>query len=114
IHNRFHNTKMQASSNSIQVIDRLARLLDVIAIHTDPVSRKILSAETGLHPSTAFRILASLAEHGFVERTARGNYQLGIKLLQLGSRVSAGVEIRKIALPLMENLRDHLGETVNL
>jgi len=105
---------MQEGSNSIQVIERLARLLDVIAGHEGSVSLKILSAETELHPSTAFRILASLAEHGFVERTTRGNYQLGIKLMQLGSRVSAGVDIRKIALPLMEKLRDHLGETVNL
>lgn len=106
--------KKQERSDSIQVIERLARLLDVIAGHEDSVSLKILSAETGLHPSTAFRILSSLAEHGFVERTARGNYQLGVKLMQLGSRVHASVDIRKIALPLMEQLRDRLGETVNL
>ena len=105
---------MQEGSNSIQVIERLARLLDVIAGHEDAVSLKIISAETGLHPSTAFRILSSLAEHGFVERTSRGNYQLGVKLMQLGSRVSSGVDIRKVALPLMEKLRDRLGETVNL
>jgi DNA-binding IclR family transcriptional regulator len=105
---------MKQVSNSIQVIGRLASLLDVIAAHEEPVSLKILSAETGLHPSTAFRILSSLAEQGFVERSARGNYQLGVKLMQLGSRVSSGVDIRKVALPLMEQLRDRLGETVNL
>ena len=106
--------KKQERSDSIQVIERLAKLLDVIAGHEDSVSLKILSAETGLHPSTAFRILSSLAGQGFVERTARGNYQLGVKLMQLGSRVHASVDIRKIALPLMEQLRDRLGETVNL
>jgi len=105
---------MEKESSSIQVIERLARLLDVIAAHEDSVSLKILSAETGLHPSTAFRILASLAVQGFVERTSRGSYKLGVKLMQLGSRVSASVDIRKIALPLMEKLRDQLGETVNL
>jgi len=106
--------KMQKESNSIQVIERLAKLLDVIAAHDEAVSLKILSAETGLHPSTAFRILASLAEQGFVERTSRGNYQLGVKLMQLGSHVNSSVDIRKIALPLMEKLRDQLGETINL
>jgi len=106
--------KKEERSDSIQVIERLAKLLDVIAGHEDPVSLKILSAETGLHPSTAFRILSSLVEHGFVERTARGSYHLGVKLMQLGSRVHASVDIRKIALPLMEKLRDRLGETVNL
>jgi len=105
---------MKTPSNSIQVIARLAQLLDAIAAQEDDASLKILSAETGLHPSTAFRILSSLIEHGFVERTTRGNYQLGIKLMQLGSRVHASVDIRKVALPLMEKLRDDLGETVNL
>ncbi len=105
---------MKEQSNSIQVIGRLAKILDVIANHKDPVSLKILSADTGLHPSTAFRILSTLAEYGFVERTSRGSYQLGVKLMQLGSRVSASVDIRNIALPLMEKLRDQLGETVNL
>lgn len=102
------------SSGSIQVIERLARLLDAIAQHGNDASLKILSAETGLHPSTAFRILASLSEQGFVERTDKGNYQLGVKLMQLGSRVSASVDIRKVALPIMEKLRDELGETINL
>lgn len=106
--------EMEKPSNSIQVIERLARLLDAIATQDEAASLKVLSAETGLHPSTAFRILASLAEQGFVERTSRGNYQLGIKLMQLGSRVSAGTDVRKIALPLMEKLRDALDETVNL
>jgi len=106
--------KKEPRSDSIQVIERLTGLLDVIAGHEEAVSLKILSAETGLHPSTAFRILSSLVEHGFVERTSRGNYQLGVKLMQLGSRVSASVDIRKVALPLMEQLRDRLGETVNL
>jgi DNA-binding IclR family transcriptional regulator len=105
---------MKETSNSIQVIERLAQLLDVIAAHEEPASLKVLSAETGLHPSTAFRILSSLAEQGFVERSTRGNYQLGIKLMQLGSRVRTGIDIRKIALPLMEKLRDQLDETVNL
>jgi DNA-binding IclR family transcriptional regulator len=105
---------MTNNTNSIQVIERLARLLDVIGAHKDSASLKMLSAETGLHPSTAFRILASLAQQGFVERTSRGNYQLGIKLMQLGSLVNLSFDIRKVALPLMEALRDHLGETVNL
>ena len=104
----------QESSGSIQVIERLARLLDAIALHNNDASLKVLAAETGLHPSTAFRILASLSEQGFVERTDKGNYQLGVKLMQLGSLVSSSVDIRKIALPIMEKLRDALGETVNL
>ena len=91
--------------SSIQVIDRLSNLLDAIAMHEDPVSLKILSAETRLHPSTAFRILASLTEHGFVERSPTGQYQLGVKLLQLGSRVQGRLDMRREARPVLEWLR---------
>jgi DNA-binding IclR family transcriptional regulator len=111
---KMQELKKTESSGSIQVIERLAHLLDAIAKHDEAVSLKILSADTGLHPSTAFRILSSLAEQGFVERTDRGTYALGIKLMQLGSRVSARADFRKIALPIMEKLRDELGETINL
>jgi DNA-binding IclR family transcriptional regulator len=106
--------KSQSASGSIQVIERMAKLLDAISVHDEPASLKLLSAETRLHPSTAFRILSSLIEQGFVERTERGNYRLGRTLIRLGSRAGSDADIRKIALPLMEALRDELGETVNL
>lgn len=100
--------------SSIQVIDRLVQLLDAIAANDVPASLKILSAETGLHPSTAHRILAALGSHNLVERTEAGHYQLGVKLLSLASRVQERVDLRREALPIMERLRSTLGETVNL
>ncbi len=100
--------------SSIQVLDRSARLIDAVAAADQPVRLKILSADTGLHPSTAFRILAALAEVGFVERDSAGRYMLGRKLLYLAGRVRRGVDIREEARDVMESLRDRIGETVNL
>lgn len=105
---------MHRSSTSIQVIDRSAQLLDCIAASEDPLSLKILAADTGLHPSTAFRILGALTGVGLVERDSAGHYMLGRKLLQLAGRVKRGVDIRKEAIDTMLSLRDRLGETVNL
>ena len=103
----------QDESGSIQVIDRLTALLEVLARNRDAVSLKVLAADTELHPSTAFRILASATENGLVAR--EGNrYRLGIRLLQLGSRVASHRDLRREARPLMEALRDQIGETVNL
>lgn len=98
----------------IQVIDRMSSLLDAIARYPDPVSLKVLAAETGLHSSTAFRILDSMQVNGFVERDAGGKYRLGRKLLSIGSRVLAQSDVRQIALPVMARLRDAIGESVNL
>lgn len=100
--------------SSIQVIDRAALLMDAIAANGGAVSLKILAADTGLHPSTAFRILGSLADAGYVERDSAGHYLLGHKLLKLARYVSRGIDIRKEALDVMRQLRDELGETVNL
>ena len=93
------------ATSSIQVIARAARLLDALAAHDQAVSLKTLAGITGLHPSTAFRILASLIEHGFVERSAEGHYRLGVRLQQLGHR--------REAPPMIERLRDSSGESVH-
>ena len=100
--------------SSIQVIDRCASLLDAISTYNEPVSLKMLSADSGLHPSTAFRILAALMEAGFVEKNTGGHYMLGNKLVRLASKVRRGVDLRGTALDVMQALCDEIGETVNL
>lgn len=102
------------SPSGIQVIDRAVALLDALARERKPASLKVLSAETGLHPSTAFRILASLIGHGMVGRDEAGNYRLGPHLLQWAGQVSASLDIRELARPVMQWLRDQVGESVNL
>lgn len=104
----------EKNPSSIQVIDRVARLLDAIAGYDESVSLKQLAKDSGLHPSTAFRILAALHHHGFVERVGVGHYQLGIKLLQLGSRVQGRLDMRREALPIMRWLSEEIAETINL
>lgn len=98
----------------IQVIDRAVTLLDAISRYPDPVRLKILSAETGLHTSTTHRILSSLIHNGLVEREPSGHYRLGVKLLQMSVRLHTNMDLRSLALPYMEELRDRLNESVNL
>lgn len=100
--------------SSIQVIDRMMKLLNVLADHAEPLGLKQLAAQTSLHPSSAHRILGVMVEKGFVERIEPGSYQLGIKLLELGNLVKARINVRQVALPFMQKLRDELDETVNL
>lgn len=105
---------MNRKSSQIQVFDRMVWLLDAIADYEHAPSLKILSAETGLHPSTAFRLLASMIEQGFVVRESGGHYGLGTKILQLGRHVRSSVDLRSLAKPLLQALRDELNESVNL
>lgn len=102
------------SKGGIQVIERMMLLLDALAHGETPAGLKQLALETGLHPSTAHRILAAMAHAGLVERQGVGAYRLGIRLLELGNLVKSRLDIRAAALPLMEALHQRLGESVNL
>ncbi len=90
------------------------KLLDVLAHYHDPISLKQLSQETGLHPSTAHRILGAMTSNGFVERAEPGAYCLGIRLLELGNIVKSRINLRDVALPQMQRLHGEIGESVNL
>ncbi len=64
-------------------------LLDALAKHGTPVNLKQLALETGLHPSTAHRILNVMARNRVVDRIEPGTYRLGMRLIELGQ--AAGV-----------------------
>src|SRR3982750_4669051 len=57
---------------TIQVIERMFALIDVLASREDAVSLKEISEKTGLHPSTTHRILNDLATGRFVDRPEAG------------------------------------------
>lgn len=89
-------------------------LLEVLAAHEEPVSLKQISESTGLHPSTAHRILNDLAIGRFVDRPEPGAYRLGMRLLELGNLVKARLSIRETALGPMRELHKKIQQPVNL
>ncbi len=106
--------RKEGQSPAIQVIERMFALIDTLAAHPDPVSLKILSERTGLHPSTAHRILNDLAIGRFVDRPEAGNYRLGMRLLELGNLVKARLDVRDAALGPMRELHKLTHQPVNL
>ena len=104
----------ETDKTSIQVIERMVALLDALALYPDPVSLKELSSVTGLHPSTAHRILNDLVIKRFVDRSEPGTYRLGMRLLELGNIVKSRLDVREAALDLMRHLHRKTNQTVNL
>jgi DNA-binding IclR family transcriptional regulator len=102
------------TKSSIQVIDRMMNLIESLVRHPSPANLKQLAVETGLHPSTAHRILAVMVENRLVDRIEPGTYRLGIRLLELGNLVRMRLNVRQEALPHMQALHDNIRETVNL
>src|SRR3979409_2028053 len=91
----------------IQVIERMMKLLEVLAQHPEPLGLKQIAQYTGLHPSTAHRILSSMSGDRFVDRVEPGAYRLGMRLLELGNLVKSRISVRELALPLRRAQASH-------
>lgn len=98
----------------IRALDRALRLLSLLSDGKPRTSMEI-SEGIRLSPSTTFRILVTLASHNFVIRNENnGQYRLGLACLQLARGYQDTNDIRRVALPLLESLRDDIKETVHL
>jgi DNA-binding IclR family transcriptional regulator len=100
--------------NTVQVLAKAASLLDCLAVGRELSVARL--AELVHEPrSTVYRLLASLQQIDMVEPGAsRGTYRLGLKLLRLGSAVSARFNERQAAYPIMERIHERTEETVFL
>lgn len=101
------------SKPTVQVIERMFTLIDVLASREESMSLKDISEKAGLHPSTAHRILNDLATGRFVDRTQPGSYRLGMRLLELGNLVKGRLNVRDAAVAPMRELHK-LTRPVNL
>ena len=99
---------------TVQVLGRMFSLLEILASREEPVSLKEISEKSGLHPSTAHRILNDLACGRFVDRPQAGKYRLGMRLLELGNLVKARLSVRDAALVPMRELHKLIQQPVNL
>jgi len=105
---------LNSSTPSIQVIERIFTLIDVLSSREEAVSLKEISEKSGLHPSTAHRILNDLACGRFVDRPEAGSYRLGMRLLELGNLVKGRLNVRDAALLPMRELHRQIQQPINL
>jgi DNA-binding IclR family transcriptional regulator len=99
---------------SIQVIERMFTLIDVLASREEAMSLKEISERTGLHPSTTHRILNDLAVGRFVDRPEAGSYRLGMRLLELGNLVKDRLNLRDVSFQPMRELHKLIQQPINL
>jgi IclR family transcriptional regulator, acetate operon repressor len=98
------------TSYSIRAVDRVVDLLDLLRERSHGATLAEIATAAGLPRSSAFRYLATLEARGYVERDGTGAvYRLGSVF---GAR--SRWDVAAAARPLLEELRDRFGETINL
>jgi DNA-binding IclR family transcriptional regulator len=74
-----------------------------------------VAGEIGVHKSTAYRLLATLRDHGLVEQDAETErYRLGLGLVSLASAVTAEIDVARAARPVGQRLSERTQETVTI
>jgi DNA-binding IclR family transcriptional regulator len=97
-------------------VDAAAKALELLSAFSfrEPrLSLAELAERTGIPRATAFRLLTTLEQSGFVAKI-HGAYQLGIKCFVLGNIVAGGLDLRETARPHLAALREATRETTQI
>jgi DNA-binding IclR family transcriptional regulator len=107
--------KVARTTSGKYVVDALVKALEVLEAFTDSSELALneISRRVGLNKSRTFRLLYTLAEKGYVERSGDGlRYKLGVKLFERAANVRR--DVRDVARPFMKELQERFNEMVNL
>jgi IclR family transcriptional regulator, KDG regulon repressor len=99
----------------IQALDRAAAILNCFDANDQELNVRDVGERTGLHKSTAHRILMALQHNGFVEQNpVSGRYHLGLQLVKLGEHAIARLDVAVIARPFLADLAERTRRRVHL
>ena len=107
--------KKGSNPGTIQSVDKALDILCCFSINEPEQGVSELALKLSMYKSTIYRILKTLEERGFIiQNLENQKYRLGFKLFYLGTAVISKLEVRDVALPLMQGLSDKTKETVTL
>lgn len=99
----------------IKSIDKCFVILDCIYSRRQLMTLEKITQSTGYKKTTCFRILKTLQTLGIVELSpGTKKYQYGPRLAAIGLSALKNMNLRQVALPILQKLRDETGETINL
>jgi DNA-binding IclR family transcriptional regulator len=104
----------QESGGNLQSVRRALLALELISEHGE-LGVTELGRKLGVHKATASRLIATLAERGFVERDPlTEKFRLGYGLISLAGSAVGGNDLVRAARPILDELAERTTETVNL
>jgi DNA-binding IclR family transcriptional regulator len=102
-----------AARYTVDAAAKALELLSVFSFREPRLSLADLASRTGIPRATAFRLLSTLEQSGFLDKV-HGAYQLGIKCFVLGNIVAGGLDLRETARPHLVALREATRETTQI
>jgi DNA-binding IclR family transcriptional regulator len=96
-------------------VERALEILEYLSRQGGEHGVRSIAGALDLSPSTAFRLLETLEQTGFVRQNqASDKYVIGVKAVQLGIAALGSLDITAIAPPRLRTLADETGESAFL
>ena len=105
---------MSSDGGAVQALDRALKLLDVLAMG-DGIALSDLAKRVDLAPSSAYRLLQTLAARGYVEFLERDQlWAIGVEAFRTGQAFQRRYSIASVGRPILSDLVAQSGETANI
>lgn len=98
----------------MRAVQRTLAVFDCFAPGHDSLTLQEIANRIGLPKSTAFRLVQSLDQAGYLVRLDNHEYCLSFRFTRLAGLVKSTLDIREIARPVMLELARQANETVTL
>lgn len=100
--------------SGVQSVERSLDIIETIATEPHGMGVSSISEATGMSKSTVHRLLATLLERGYVEKTEDSIYKVGLKLIEVTSLYLNSLELHTEARPYISKITRDLGLTAHL
>ncbi len=106
---------MSSRRKVIGSVQRAIDILDLFDEHHPELGTTEIAQALGLPKSTAAGLILTLDQNGYLEQNpATRKYRLGYKLAERAGLLLSQFDLRQIASPSLEALRDRCNESINL
>jgi DNA-binding IclR family transcriptional regulator len=100
--------------NSVRSLERAFAILQCFDLETEELNLTQITGRLSLAPATALRLINSLTQLGYLEKSKTKTYSLGVKVYLLGMIASNHFKLRRASEPILQSLRDTIKEAVSL
>lgn len=100
-------------TDTVSVLDRLTAVLEAFDRSDEGLGVSELARRANLPKSTVSRIATQLVDQRLLDREGAKLF-LGVRLFELGQTVEQPRHLRRLALPVIDDLRNMTGRTVHL
>ena len=111
-------SKIRQMAKTSRVIGSVQRAIDILNLfdpHTPELGTTEIGRELGLPKSTVAGLIHTLEKNGYLDQNPETRkYRLGFKLAERAGVLLEQFDLRQVAAPVLESLRDTCNESVNL